>query len=54
MENLKLAEMYKSDMIEINGGAIHPLFWMAAFHVAKEAYNDWDDHHEAFMDGYNS
>ena len=43
--------------LEMVAGGIPPLVIGIAgafvFHVAKEAYNDWDAHKEAFNEGYN-
>jgi hypothetical protein len=48
-----LTELTDHDKKQINGG-VHPLVWIVGFHVAKEAFNDWEAHKEAFNEGYEA
>lgn len=56
MENLE--ELTEQEVQEIEGGWIQAvvlgLAVSTAFHVAKEAYNDWDAHVAAFNEGMNA
>lgn len=59
MENSKeyLHELTESDIRNISGGVglgtalLVGFAASAIFHVAKEIYNDWDAHVEAFKEG---
>ena len=44
---LTLKEMNKT----MGGGFLSGILGGAAFHVLKEAYNDWDAHIDAFREG---
>lgn len=36
------------------GGFLSGLFGGAAFHIIKEAYNEWDAHTDAFREGMDA
>lgn len=50
-----IKDLKPDEMKRITGGGFWVGVWAAAaFHVAKEAYNDWDSHARAFSAGRSS